>query len=173
MSRKPKIITASTAADKIFLLEENEALQRVRGLTLSATTPASEPAQPSRSDWKVDFEKKIVRHPNFTIVKGQPVVSGSDTTPEKIAVKLTANPLQKDKSETLEVSAGYDAESSFIQTTDGLPLQTISETPNLKRILLSPQNEKTIDVFQDDGAVVEQFRISGARSDHGLRLRRD
>ncbi len=158
---KPKIIAASTVTDKIFLLEENDALQRVRGLTLSATTPASEPANPSRSDWKVDFEKKIVRHQNFTIVNGQPVVSDGAIPPTKIAIKLTSNPLQKDKTETLEVSAGYDAESSFIQTTDGLPLQTISETSNLQRILLSSQSEKTVDVFQDDGAVVEQFRVSG------------
>jgi hypothetical protein len=43
---------------------------------------------------------------------------------------------------------------------DGLPLRTISETRNLIRAVVSPHGEKSIDVFQDDSSVVEQFRVS-------------
>ncbi|MBA3385084.1 MAG: hypothetical protein H0T95_00410, partial [Chthoniobacterales bacterium] len=48
-----------------------------------------------------------------------------------------------------------------LKTADGLPLESISETPHLTRAVLSPHSERSIDVFQDDGAVVEQFRVSG------------
>jgi len=42
-----------------------------------------------------------------------------------------------------------------------LPLCTISETQNLGRALLISHGENGLDVFQDDGAVVEQFRVTG------------
>ena len=156
---QPKIISASETADKIFLLEESPTLQRVRGLTLVTTTAASDPSQKSLSDWEVDFENQIVAHKNFGIVNGQPAVAAETAAPEKITIKLQPNPLQKNQSATVEVAVGYGAEGSFLKTADGLPLQTVSETPHLTRVLLSPHGEKSIDVFQDDDAVVEQFRI--------------
>ncbi|MDQ6766178.1 MAG: hypothetical protein M3Z22_08785, partial [Verrucomicrobiota bacterium] len=60
---QPCGIGASKDADTIFLLEENAAMQRVRGLTLVATKSGEEQ---SVSDWRVDFEKKILAHKNFT-----------------------------------------------------------------------------------------------------------
>jgi hypothetical protein len=36
----------------------------------------------------------------------------------------------------------------------------MSDTPNLTRALLARPDDSTLDVYQDDGAVVEQFRIS-------------
>ena len=50
--------------------------------------------------------------------------------------------------------------AATLKPRDGLPLRTISETPHLTRALLARPNENALDVFQDDGAVVEQFRIS-------------
>jgi hypothetical protein len=44
---------------------------------------------------------------------------------------------------------------------DGLPLCTISETQELTRALLAAHGANGLDVFQDDGAVVEQFRVTG------------
>ena len=44
---------------------------------------------------------------------------------------------------------------------DGLPLCTISETQELRRALLWLHDPNALDVFQDDGAVVEQFRVTG------------
>ena len=74
--------------------------------------------------------------------------------------KLRPDPLQKDRPGKVELAIGIDEDGSFLKTADGLPLRTISDTPNLTRTLLSRPNDNTIDVFQDDGAVVEQFRIS-------------
>ena len=68
--------------------------------------------------------------------------------------------MQNDQPGKVDLAVGIDNDGSFLKTADGLPLRTISDTSNLTRILLSRPNDKTIEVFQDDGAVVEQFRIS-------------
>jgi len=109
----------------------------------------------------VDFEKKITAHRDFTIENGKPVVAGGKAPPEKFSIKLQSNPLQKDKAGKLEVMVGHDFDGSYLKTADGLPLQSISETPYLTRVVLAAHGEKSIDVFQDDDAVVEHFRISG------------
>ncbi len=69
--------------------------------------------------------------------------------------------MQHDQPGKVELAVGLDADGSFLRTSDGLPLRTISETPNLTRALINSSGSKAADVFQDDGAVVEQFRISG------------
>jgi hypothetical protein len=74
--------------------------------------------------------------------------------------KLRPDPLQHDQPGKVELAVGFDEDGSFLQTADGLPLRTISNTPSLTRALISRPNENALDVFQDDGAVVEQFRIS-------------
>jgi hypothetical protein len=138
-------------------LEENEHTQRLRALTLLQTkTENGEQV----SEWKVDFEKKITAHQSFTIADGKPVVSGGSAPPEKATIKLRANPLEKDAATSLEVAVGFDSGGSFLKTADGLPLQSISETKNLVRVIMAPRDAKSLDVFQDDTAVVEQFRIT-------------
>jgi hypothetical protein len=132
-------------------------MQRVRGLSLLAT---KNDGGQSISDWKVDFEKRIVAHKDFTIDNGKPVVTGGKAPPEKISIKLQANPLEKDKKASVELAVGSDEDGSFLQTADGLPLESISDTPHLKRVVISPQSGLSFDVFQDDDAVVEQFRIN-------------
>jgi hypothetical protein len=154
---QPHGIAASLDAETIFLFEENSAMQRLRGLTL---LPSNKEKEPSVSDWKVDFEKKIVAHEGFAIEDGKPVVSGGKPALEKLAVKLQANPLQKDEKATVELAVGSDDDGSFLKTADGLPLESISDTPHLQRVVLSPHTGNSIDVFQDDGAVVEQFQIT-------------
>ncbi|MEP6820851.1 MAG: FlgD immunoglobulin-like domain containing protein [Chthoniobacterales bacterium] len=156
----PKVVTASTVSDQVFLLEESAAVQRVRGLTLVTTNAATDPAQKAISDWKVEFEKQITAHQRFAVVGGKPMIGPDPPSVEHVTIKLRSNPLEKDHRATVEVAVGYDEDGSFLKTADGLPLQTISETSDLKRILLSPKNEKSIDVFQDDDAVVEQFRVN-------------
>ena len=154
---QPVQIAASTADDRILLLEENAAMQRVRALTLLETKAGSDQAV---SDWKVEFEKKIVAHNNFAVVGGKPITGGGDgKLSETVAIKLMPNALQKDKRADVELGAGADSAGSFLKTADGLPLQTISETPGLTRIVVARAGDKSVDVFQDDGAVVEQYRI--------------
>lgn len=157
---QPKAVAASMTQDKIYLLEENDTSQRVRGLSLAETK--KEGGEQSVSDWKVDFEKSIVTHKNFSLVDGKPVAaSGNAETPDNLKVKLQPNPLLADDRVTIELSVGIDADGSFLKTADGLPLCTISETQNLIRGLLSAHGANALDVFQDDGAVVEQFRLTG------------
>ena len=156
----PKAIAASLKDDKIYLLEENEKEQRVRGLSLAATK--KEGADQAVSEWKVDFEKSIVAHKSFSVVNGKPVTTpAEENLPDKVKVKLQANPLLNDDRVTVEMMIGLDADGSFIKAADGLPLCSISETENLGRVLLTLRGTNTLDVFQDDGAVVEQFRVSG------------
>jgi hypothetical protein len=156
----PKAIAASQKENRIYLLEENEKGQRVRALSLVATKGAG--ADQAISEWKVDFEKSIVAHKNFSIAGGKPVTTPSEENiPDKVKVKLQANPLLNDDRVTVEMMIGLDADGSFIKAVDGLPLCTISETQNLSRALLASHGANGLDVFQDDGAVVEQFRITG------------
>jgi hypothetical protein len=155
-----KAIAASLKENKIYLLEENEKGQRVRALTLVATK--GDGADDAISEWKVDFEKSIVAHKNFSIAGGKPVTTpAEENIPDKVKVKLQANPLLNDDRVTVEMMIGLDADGSFIKAADGLPLCTISETQNLNRALLALHGANALDVFQDDGAVVEQFRITG------------
>jgi len=157
---QPRIVRATTMSDQIYLLEQNTALQRLRGLTLVATK--KDEAQRPVSDWKVDFEKKIIAHQNFALENGKPVATGnvSSTLPQKIVQQLRPDPLQNDKLGKAELAIGIDADGSFLKTGDGLPLRTISDTPNLTRTLVARPNKNVLDVFQDDGAVVEQYRVS-------------
>jgi hypothetical protein len=157
---QPKAVAASTTEDKIYLLEENASSQRVRGLSLAATK--ADGADQPVSEWKVDFEKWIFSPKNFSLADGKPVASGATgATPEKVKIKLQANPLLNDDRVTVELAMGFDVDGSFLKTADGLPLCTISETQELTRALLAAHGANGLDVFQDDGAVVEQFRVTG------------
>ena len=153
----PTAIAASPTDERIFLLEENATVQRVRSLKLLASKKEGDQAV---SDWKVEFEKKIVPHREFKIENGKPSVTGGKAPLEKIAVKLQPNALKKDARENVELIVAFDAEGTVLKTSDGLPLVSISETPGVTRVVLSPAGENAVDVFQDDEAVVEQFRVT-------------
>jgi hypothetical protein len=75
-------------------------------------------------------------------------------------VKLMPNPLAKDAKTIVELAVGFDDVNSYLKTTDGLPLFTISSTPNLVRASITTNGEKSVDVFEDDGTTIEQYRIS-------------
>jgi len=83
-----------------------------------------------------------------------------DDATANVKVKLTPNPLANDERPIVDLGVGFDEEGSFLKTIDGLPLYTISETPNLIRASIKKNGEKSVDVWQDDGAVVVRFRIS-------------
>jgi len=83
-----------------------------------------------------------------------------DNATGNVKVKLMPNPLANNEKPIVDLGVEFDDEDSFLKTTDGLPLCTVSETPNLIRVSIKKNGEKSVDVWQDDGAVVEQFRIS-------------
>jgi hypothetical protein len=82
-----------------------------------------------------------------------------DNATGNVKVKLMPNPLANDERPIVDLGVGFDDEDSFLKTIDGLPLCTVSETPNLIRESIKKNSDKSVDVWQDDGAVVEQFRI--------------
>ena len=77
-----------------------------------------------------------------------------------VKVKLTPNPLANDERPIVDLGVGFDEEGSFLKTIDGLPLCTISGTPNLIRASIKKNGEKSVDVWQDDGTRIVRFRIS-------------
>ena len=77
-----------------------------------------------------------------------------------VQIKLMPNPLAKNERPRIELGAGFDDENSFLKTTDGLPLYTVSQKAQLVRIMITKNGETSVDVWQDDGAAVTQTRVS-------------
>ena len=96
---------------------------------------------------------------------GQAATFPADSeAPGKVRVKLVPNPLTNDANAIVDLSVGFDETESYLKTVDGLPLCTVTETHNLVRALIAKSSEKSVDVWQDNGAVVEQFRVSNIDS---------
>jgi len=88
------------------------------------------------------------------------VASSPEAATDHVSVKLVTNPLVADTRSVMEVGIGFDGKGSFLKTTDGLPLATINENPNLTRVMMEKDGEKAANVWQGAGADVEHFRIS-------------
>ena len=77
-----------------------------------------------------------------------------------VKVRLITNPLANDKRSIIDLAVGFDSDGSYLMTADDLPLFMLSEAPNLVRAFIAKRTEKSVDVWQDDGTLVHQFRIS-------------
>jgi hypothetical protein len=77
-----------------------------------------------------------------------------------LKLRLVPNPLRKEASPVVELRVAFDTNGSFLQTTDKLPLFTVSEAPNLSRAWIAKESKNAVDVWQDDGTTLHQFRIS-------------
>jgi hypothetical protein len=77
-----------------------------------------------------------------------------------VKVRLMPNPLAHDRRSIIDLAVGFDSDGSYLQTTDELPLFMLSEMSNVIRAFITKKSEKSVDVWQDDGASVHQFRIS-------------
>jgi hypothetical protein len=75
-------------------------------------------------------------------------------------VRLVPNPLHNDKRSIVDIGIGFDSDGSYLKTSDELPLVTVSETSNLVRAGIAKKGENAVDVWQDDGTAVRQFRVS-------------
>ena len=77
-----------------------------------------------------------------------------------IKVNLMPNPLANDTRALVELAAEFDNDGSYLKTNDGLRLFTVSESPNVTRVLIMKKGDKSVDIWQTDGTVFHQFRIS-------------
>lgn len=77
-----------------------------------------------------------------------------------VKLRLVPNPLRKEASPVVELRVAFDTNGSYLQTIDKLPLLTLSEAPNLTRAWIAKKRDNVLDVWQDDGTTVHQFRIT-------------
>jgi hypothetical protein len=147
---------ATRWSEQILLLEQNDKVQRVRSLALpQKTATGGAPA------WETVVEKSIWLGDTFESLRdslkrpsGKPFV-----TDKEFIVHLIDNPLLKNEPTTAHVNIGFNDGGSFIQTTDGLPLRRITETPGLKWVVIGREGSgRQLTIFQSDGAVVEEFK---------------
>jgi len=92
---------------------------------------------------------------------GQNPRSASDNNAGRnVKVRLVPNPLRNDRRSIVDIGVGFDNDGSYLKTSNDLPLLTVSETPNLIRAGITKKGENAVDVWQDDGTTLRQFRIS-------------
>ena len=141
------------AGEQVFILEESGAGQRVRGLELRHT--------PEGKTEVVLFEKELLKC--NTPEEAAPLMRFPDGTPfvtsPELPIRLVKNPLIKERAPTVRVKVVVTPKGAEITTTDGLPLVQVSETEHLQWAVFGrPEKEKTVTIFESDGAAVEEFR---------------
>ena len=77
-----------------------------------------------------------------------------------IKVKLAPNPLANDRRAIVDLAGGFDSSGSYIKTNDDLPLFTVNESPNLVRVSIMKDGDKSVDIWQTDGTFSREFRVS-------------
>jgi hypothetical protein len=121
--------------------------------TPASTSSTSSPSTPQPSP---PLDTLASALPSLTFPTGRPFIPR-----QKIHAALVANPLDRDRTGSAELSVGFDAKASWLQLADGLPLKKISATPNLKWVALGRSAPaQPLVVFQSDGVTVEEFVIT-------------
>jgi hypothetical protein len=91
---------------------------------------------------------------------GTTSTSVQETESNVVKVRLIRNPLRKDKRPVVELGIGFNREGSYLKTNDGLPLLKVSETASVTRGGIAAKSESAVDIWEDDGTSVHQFRVS-------------
>ncbi len=91
---------------------------------------------------------------------GQTAAFPLENSNASVKVNLMANPLANDRRALVELAAGIDPYGSYLKTNGGLPLFTISKSPNLGSVSIMKKSDKSVDIWQTDATVSHQFRIS-------------
>jgi hypothetical protein len=91
---------------------------------------------------------------------GETASPSTDAESNVAKVRLVPNPLRKDKRTVVELGAAFNSAGTYLKTSDGLPLFKVSETPNVTRAGIAAKGENAVDISQDEGTTVHQFRIS-------------
>ena len=79
---------------------------------------------------------------------------------DHVQVKLMPNPLSKDAKLAIDLGVGSEDEQIVLKTTDGLPLFSVIEAPQLVRVAVTKSGEKAIDVWADGGGALDRVHVS-------------
>lgn len=148
-------LAASPAEEKLYVLYENAAMQRLRGYDFTGAKPGGAP--------KVMFENDITFSDSYgQIAPKLQFPGGQPFAPSPVLnATLVRNPLFKNKPGALALQAVVAQDGAWIAAADGLPLCRVSDTPHLRWAAMGwPAPKKPITFFDSDGAVVEQFQVS-------------
>jgi len=146
---------ASSPNEKLYVLYEDEHLQRLRGYDFAGVKPGGEP--------KLLFENDIIFSDRYEQIASHLKFPDDSPFTASAVLNLTLlpNPLLNNKPGKLLLRAIVDKDGASLATADGLPLCRISETKNIKwAVLGQPADSQALTFFNSDGAVVEQFQIA-------------
>jgi hypothetical protein len=88
--------------------------------------------------------------------------AGTPASAQPVKMKLMANPLEKNERPTVQLTAGWDEEDVLLKTVDGLPLLTIAQAPDIKRVSLMADAEKKMPTIAVETANTNhRFSIAG------------
>ncbi len=149
----PAGITASTKADRLYLLERNEKWQRVRGLSWVETKQEDDKQV---STWQTFFERNI-RAPDPALGLENPV--------DPVEIGLVENPLISGKQPRIKLTSTHDDKGSYLAAADGLRLRQISQRSLVIETKL--KKGKTADgltFFQNEAATWDEFSIEGVKN---------
>lgn len=92
---------------------------------------------------------------------GKPETPPADlNAADHVTVKVVSNPLSKSARLNVDLGVGLDQEQIILKTSDGLPLATIIEAPQLVRASITKNGEKAVDIWADGGSAIDQIRIT-------------
>jgi hypothetical protein len=98
-------------------------------------------------------------------MKIEEITNGETVMPaeaQPIKVRLVANPLEKNERPTVQLTGGIDDEDALLRTVDGLPLLTVTQAPDLKRVVLASDSDgKNATIFVEAGETTRRFSITG------------
>ncbi|MFM8829557.1 MAG: hypothetical protein ACKOHM_00905 [Spartobacteria bacterium] len=150
---RPVLVRASRTSDVFCVLEESPGLQRLRVLSRNP-----------EGGWSIEWERSIQDAPAFGFIDGQASANAvSAPQPASLRFRLDVNPLTG-KHDEATLQAAFGPEGVQLMTADGLPLVTVSHSPDIQRVAIQrgPAPD-SLRLLQGNGAVVEEYLIQGLR----------
>lgn len=81
---------------------------------------------------------------------------------QPVKIRLMSNPLEKSERPAVQLMGGFDDEDVLLKTADGLPLVTITQSPDIKRVSLTSDPENRIlTMFVETKDGTRRFSITG------------
>ena len=149
----PVLVRASRTSDVFAVLEESPGLQRLRVLSRNP-----------EGGWTIEWERSIQDAPSFGFVDGQVSANAvAAPQPTSLRFRLDENPLTG-KHDEVTLQASFGPEGLQLKTPDGLPLVTVSHSPDIQRVAIQrgPAPD-SLRLLQGNGAVVEEYLIQRLR----------